>query len=79
MDERFVALLRSHLPLLDGGPVTGDARLRDLGMDSIRAVDLLIGIESTFDISLPEAYLTDETFLSVETLWRAVASVRGVA
>jgi acyl carrier protein len=78
MDERFVALLRSHLPLLDDGPVAENARLRDLGMDSIRAVDLLIGIETTFHISMPEAYLTDETFLSVATLWRAVDSVRGV-
>lgn len=78
MDERFVALLRSYLPLLDDGPVAEDARLRELGMDSIRAVDLLIGIEATFQISLPEEELCDETFATAGRLWRAVASARGV-
>lgn len=78
MDERFVALLRSYLPLLGDHPVAEDVPLRDLGMDSIRAVDLLIGIETTFRISLPEDDLTDETFGTAGRLWRAIAAARGV-
>jgi acyl carrier protein len=78
VDERFVALLRTYLPLLDEGPVAEDARLRDLGMDSIRTIDLLIGIETTFQISLPEGELNDETFATAGRLWRAIAAARGV-
>lgn len=78
MDERFVELLRSYLPLLGTDPVDQDARLRDLGLDSIRAVDLLIGIETTFRISVPEDDLSDATFATAGTLWRAVAALAGV-
>jgi acyl carrier protein len=75
MDERFVDLLRSYLPHLGDRPLTEDTRLRDLGMDSIRAVDLLLGIEDAFRISLPDEELTDATFATAGGLWRAVASV----
>jgi acyl carrier protein len=75
VDERFVELLRSFLPLLGDRPLTGDARLRDLGMDSIQAVDLLLGIESGFGISLPDENLTDATFTTAGGLWRAVAAL----
>jgi acyl carrier protein len=73
MDERFVELLRSFLPLLGTAPLPEDARLRDLGLDSIQAVDLLLGIEDTFQISLPDRDLNDETFATAGGLWRAVA------
>jgi acyl carrier protein len=73
MDERFIELLRSFLPRLGSGPVPEDTRLRDLGLDSIQAVDLLLGIEDTFQISLPDEDLNDDTFATASGLWQAIA------
>jgi acyl carrier protein len=75
VDEGFVELLRSFLPLLGDQPLTEDAWLRDLGLDSIQAVDLLHGIESSFGISLPDEDLTDTTFATAGRLWRAVSAL----
>jgi acyl carrier protein len=73
VDERLVELLRSFLPLIGTGPLPEEARLRDLGLDSIQAVDLLLGIEDTFQISLPDEVLNDETFTTAGGLWRVIA------
>jgi acyl carrier protein len=73
VDERLVELLRSFLPLIGTGPLSEETRLRDCGLDSIQAVDLLLGIEDTFQVSLPDEFLHDETFATAGALWRVVA------
>jgi len=69
-----VELLRSALPSLGAAPLTEDGRLPELGLDSLRAVDLVLRIESTFGISLPDDDLTDATFATAGRLWQAVAA-----
>ncbi len=77
MNARFVELLGSMLKLLDDHPITAESSLRDLGLDSMQAVELLFAIEDEFDIVLPEELLTDRTFATAGSLWAVVESVRG--
>jgi acyl carrier protein len=72
LDQRFVDLLTATLPLLGEGPLTEDTRLRDAGLDSMQAVDLLFGIEDAFDVSLPDEELNETTFATAGSLWKAV-------
>jgi acyl carrier protein len=69
---------RVHKGLLDWfgserppGPVTQDRRLReDLGLSSLRVVDLVVSIEDEFDIAI-----TDEDLASLATLGDVVRTI----
>ncbi|MER5296470.1 acyl carrier protein [Streptomyces pharetrae] len=74
MDERYVNLLRSALPLLGDQPLTADTPLRDYGLDSMQSVDLLFGIEDEFGISLPDEALNEHTFATAGSLWREISA-----
>ena len=75
MDARFTELVAPYLPVLGDRPLTPDSKLRDLGLDSMRSVDLLFEIEDVFDVTLPDEDLTGETFETAGSLWRAVSAV----
>ncbi|NIL58641.1 phosphopantetheine-binding protein [Salinispora arenicola] len=77
MDPRFIDLLRPYLPVLGDRDITEDAGLRELGLDSMHAIDLLFAIEDTFDVSLPDDDLNDTTFETVGSLWHAVSTAQG--
>lgn len=74
MDERFTTLLAEHLPLLGAEMPTEDTVLRDAGLDSMGAVELLFGIEERLDVALLDDDLNDETFATAGSLWRTVRS-----
>ena len=43
-----------------GGPIAGDADLvREVGLDSVRVMDLILEIEDRLDISVPVELLAD--------------------
>lgn len=71
--DLFFEVLAPFLPVLGEHRLTGDSRLRDFGLDSARAMDLLFHIEDTFDITLPDEDLNDQIFETVGSLWRAVS------
>lgn len=72
MDQRFVTLLAANLPLAGDRALAEGTCLRDLGLDSMQAVELLFGIEETFGVSLPDEELNDTTFATAGSLWNAV-------
>ncbi|ONI91080.1 phosphopantetheine-binding protein [Saccharothrix sp. ALI-22-I] len=74
MDARFTELLASLLPLLGSTPLTEETRLRDAGLDSMQAVEVLFGIEEVFGVSLPDEELNDQTFATAGSLWQVVDS-----
>ncbi|GLZ39688.1 acyl carrier protein [Actinokineospora sp. NBRC 105648] len=74
MDDRFTELLAANLPLLGDGQLTEDTRLRDIGLDSMGALDLLFGIEDTFAVSLSDEDLNDTTFGTAGSLWQAITA-----
>jgi acyl carrier protein len=77
MDRGFADLIQPFLRFLPGGTrVTADSRLRDLGLDSMHAIQLLLTVEDRYGIVLPDEMLTDQTFETAGSLWQAVEGVR---
>lgn len=67
-------VVRGHLRFLDTtDPLPPDANLRELGLDSLAAIDLLLDLEQTFGVVFPEELLTEETFRTARSIARAVA------
>ena len=48
--------------------VPADARLSELGMSSIKMVNLMLAVESEFDLIIPQGDITPENFRSVATV-----------
>ncbi|MEU3838638.1 phosphopantetheine-binding protein [Streptomyces sp. NPDC028635] len=72
MDSAFIDLLRRQLRVESSTEITADTSLRDLGMDSMRSIELLFGIEEAYDITLPDTDLNETTFATPGNLWKAV-------
>ncbi|MFF4948456.1 acyl carrier protein [Streptomyces chattanoogensis] len=74
MESGFLDLLRKQLSVDAATEITADTGLRDLGMDSMRSIELLFSLEDTYDITLPDDELNDTTFSTPGNLWRAVSA-----
>ncbi|MFC8426342.1 phosphopantetheine-binding protein [Streptomyces sp. NPDC057236] len=76
-DSRFEKVLRAHLPLLGADrALAPDAALSGLGLDSLASVQLLVSLEETFEVAIPDEMLTPENFATPGSLWTAVDSLR---
>ena len=67
--DRIVKVVRSILE--DNGiaaEIGVDSLLVDLGLTSMDMVDLMLGVEAEFDLTIPQAEITPENFRSVKTL-----------
>jgi acyl carrier protein len=56
-----------------------DGRLSDLGMSSIKMVNLMLAVEGEFDVSIPQKDITPDNFrsvLSVEALVLRLLALR---
>jgi acyl carrier protein len=74
-DAAFEAILRKRLKYLaPGAAVPDDAPLRDLGLNSMEAVELLLDLELELGIVLPDEAMTAETFATLSSLRAAVAA-----
>jgi acyl carrier protein len=74
--EQIFDLLRNRLRLRQWQQdLTSDSSLEALGLDSMTAIELLLDLEGTFGIVLPDALLTAETFHTPATLEGAVRSL----
>ncbi len=74
--ERVGEVLRRHLRFSEpdeGVPL--DTDLRELGLDSLGAIDLLLDLEQTFQVVFPDELLTAETFRDARSIIRAVATL----
>lgn len=65
--------------ILDPGaavqPLPVDRSLSDLGMSSIKMVDLMLAVEAEFDIAIPEAEINPENFFSIASIEALVAQL----
>lgn len=66
--ERVAALVADRVPLKER--VAGEARIRELGLDSVAVMDLVMAVEDEFDIAFPLDRLTEVE--SVDDLARVV-------
>ena len=71
-DEAF-RVVRRHLSFLrPEDTLSADASLRELGLDSLAAIDLLLDLEQTFGVVFPDKELTEETFRTAANIASAV-------
>lgn len=58
------------------GDLATDIALKDYGLDSAATIDLLLDLEDTYGITMPDEYLSEETFATLTSLWQAVSHLR---
>ena len=62
-------VLRRHLPLLPKDQeIKSDAELDKLGLDSVAVMNLIVDLEQTFGIVMPDELLQMETFQTQATI-----------
>jgi acyl carrier protein len=67
--ERLIALVRQILgPPAASRPLPIDARLSDLGMSSIKMVNLMLAVEAEFNVTIPTGEITPKTFESISSV-----------
>ncbi len=72
MNDEFLSLLRPFLRYAGDRPIRAETPLRDLGLDSMRTIELLFAIEETYEVIVPDGMLTDATFETTGSLWAAL-------
>ncbi|MDB6090478.1 MAG: hypothetical protein JWN85_3262 [Gammaproteobacteria bacterium] len=67
--ERVTALVERILDRPDGrGPLPLDARLSELGMSSLKMINLMLGLEVEFDLAIPQGEITPDNFESIASV-----------
>lgn len=76
--ERLIGLVRQILgPPAANRPLPIDARLSDLGMSSIKMVNLMLAVEGEFSIAIPQQDITPENFHSIASVEALVSRLIG--
>ncbi len=79
MDTSLIELKRilvSHLNQVESiDDIVEDAELTLLGLDSMRAMNLLFDLEDSFNISFDESLLTPEVFRTTRSLHDALLTL----
>lgn len=57
------------------GPFDVSDNLADLGLDSFSTIGLLVQLEDTFGVELPDDRLTVETFATPGSLWSVITEL----
>ncbi len=69
VQERILALVKSILEQnAIAAEVTPELLLVDVGLTSMDMVNLMLGVEAEFDLTIPQSEITPENFQSVKTL-----------
>lgn len=66
-------ILKQHAKLrVSNDQLSDDTNLFEAGLDSLAMVNVMLAIEDAFQVELPDAMLSRETFSSIASLRRAV-------
>jgi acyl carrier protein len=67
--ERLILLIRQILgPPAAARPLPIDARLSDLGLSSLKMVNLMLALEVQFNVAIPATDITPDNFESIATV-----------
>jgi len=67
--DRLLQLVGQILGKADpASSVPAEARLSELGMSSIKMVNLMLAVETEFDLTIPQSDITPDNFRSVATI-----------
>lgn len=79
VNERLVALVKQVLgagsPVPDPFPM--DAQLSDLGISSLKMVNLMLAVELEFDLAIAQSDITPENFHSLSSVAGLVVRTMG--
>ncbi len=74
--ERLIGLVRQILgPPAASRPLPIDARLSDLGMSSLKMVNLMLAVEAEFNVVIPQSEITPEHFESIASVEALLAKL----
>jgi acyl carrier protein len=78
--EQLISLIRRILgPPASARPLPIDARLADLGMSSLKMVNLMLSMEVQFDLAIPQTEITPQNFDSIASVEALIVRLRGSA
>lgn len=74
------AILKQHAKLrVSIDQLPDNANLFEAGLDSLAMVNVMLAIEDAFQVELPDAMLSRETFSTIASLCRVVERLQTVA
>lgn len=78
--DRIVALVERILERPAGAPpMSMTVRLNELGMSSMKMINLMIAIEVEFDLTIPQGDITPDNFESIASVDAMVSRLLGSA
>jgi acyl carrier protein len=76
--EKLIHVLQEYMdPSVRNKEISMDIGLDDLGLDSFKAIYLLLDIEEAFGVQIPDSMLSPEIFASPSSLQQAIQSLLG--
>jgi acyl carrier protein len=74
INAQIRTLLAGRLKIsTDQAVIADEASLRDVGLDSIAILGLVVGLEDEFDLEIPDTDVVIDNFDSVDSISRYVA------
>jgi acyl carrier protein len=71
--NRILALVNAILKQAStAATVLPESRLADVGLTSMDMVNLMLGVEAEFDLTIPQSEITPDNFQSVKALERMI-------
>ena len=77
--DRLVALVKQVTgpAAVYPSPFPAETQLSDLGISSLKMVNLMLAVEIEFDIAIPQSDITPENFQSLRSIQRLVERMLG--
>ncbi|PEM24413.1 phosphopantetheine-binding protein [Bacillus wiedmannii] len=76
MDKTFLEIVNKYIQE-DLNTNNQDKNFKELGLDSLSSIELLLEIEEAFEIVFPDELLTEDTFSNSYNLWSIVTELKG--
>lgn len=76
IDEGLSTILRRYLNVDPEAELPTDVDLVILGLDSLGAVSLVLELEETYGVEIPDALLTEASFQTAASIQRLMDSLR---
>jgi acyl carrier protein len=76
-NERLMALIARILERPVGASLPTTVRLNELGMSSMKMINLMLAIEVEFDLTIPQADITPDNFESIASVEALLARLLG--
>jgi len=73
---RLIALVQQIIGTATPQPFPVEQKLSDLGLSSLKMVNLMLAVEMAFDVVIPQNDITPENFHSVASIEALVARLK---